>query len=150
MWYGYYSLVAIRRLSDSSPDSRSFVNLLAKMADSSFLGVLFQNVTMAAIAADRVRIIALTRREKHFVDRAICHTDRRGLSADEHPTFNELTRKIQALEPLVSKYCSMFGMRAPLSPGLPTNWDNIFTYPWVMRTQASEKSSSPKAGRSMG
>jgi hypothetical protein len=132
MWYGYYSSAAIRRFCDRDRESRSLVTLLREMAGSSVLTTIFGDSTSAAeLLHDSDEVIEVTKREKHFVDRAICHTDKRGVEADKHPTFNQTFKTIGALEPLFRKYCDLFGLRAPLDPKLPPDWDEIFSFPWI-------------------
>jgi len=132
MWYGYYSSACIRRFGDKSPDSLSLVTMLLSMANSALLPQVFSDrVTADDLAEDVEAIRTITRREKHFVDRAICHTDRRGIDWDQYPTFNETHRTISALEPYFRKYCELFKLNGSLDPNLPPGWESIFSYPWI-------------------
>jgi hypothetical protein len=132
MWYGYYVSASMRRFCDRNPDSRSIVTLLSEMMDSPLTCDVFDGrVTADELASDIQAILKITAKEKHFMDRAIGHSDRRGIHPEEHPTFNETHRTIDALEPFFRKYCDLLGLRAPLDPQLPPDWDSIFSFAWA-------------------
>jgi len=133
MWYGYYSSICIRRLCDRDKNAVSLVRLLVEIGSARELRTVFGGkLDKAGLVRDIAAILMITKREKDFVDQAIAHTDRRRTDRLKDPTFNDVRRTVDALEPIVRRYCDLFNLHVPLDPKLPPDWDEVFAFPWAV------------------
>jgi hypothetical protein len=159
--YAVSQAVAIRRLVDTHRDTVSLRNLIAEIADDAsrltrdfwvglwdttdpidvmfaerqwsdhYGGEVGDHLDSAIPARDLERLTTSTDPVKEYVEKHVCHIDRR--RPEPTLTFNDLHDASVVVGELFKKYASLLTAKgwALLAPVIQHDWEAVFREPWI-------------------
>ena len=137
-WYTAFALMALRRQTDTGAKVISLRSMLEQMkanppalADVSPEG---HNLKLDEIAADIVKLDAVSKKIVRVADKEIAHAERGGYgNEDDRPRIKELNASVDEFAAVAKKYFRVLtgGVMLTRAPVETFDSNDIFCFPWI-------------------
>ncbi len=116
-----------------APDSDVFIKDLNEHAFDEWAGVGGPHLDPSVVERDLSLMLDTCKTIQHYATKRVAHYDKRGVTPNMMPTFQDLDDAYKVIESLTQKYHLMFTgvWIGNVQPTIVYPWTDIFTLPWI-------------------